>query len=150
MSERLQYSCDEHGWCDYKPCPQCHPPNSFAEPQGSVKSLPTTCEECDRLGWPTKQPLHGIEGRTLCWTHAQIAISAPGSASQEDASLKQKYEWLWNNCLIVLWPGDGLHPIEHNKNANKDSRDRIEAQMPNDKLRDAAKTKDANALDETT
>ena len=33
----------------------------------------TTCEECDRLGWPTRQALHTIDGRVLCWTHAQLA-----------------------------------------------------------------------------
>lgn len=28
MSERLQYACDEHGWCDYEPCPKCPKPKS--------------------------------------------------------------------------------------------------------------------------
>ena len=23
MSEPLQYACDEHGWCDFRPCPKC-------------------------------------------------------------------------------------------------------------------------------
>ena len=27
MSEPLQYACDEHGWCDYKPCPKCQERN---------------------------------------------------------------------------------------------------------------------------
>lgn len=36
MSERLQYACDEHGWCDYSPCPQCPAPSSFAGTAGSA------------------------------------------------------------------------------------------------------------------
>lgn len=23
MSDRLQYACDEHGWCGFTPCPKC-------------------------------------------------------------------------------------------------------------------------------
>ncbi len=36
MSERLQYACDEHGWCDFSPCPQCPAPSSFAATSGSL------------------------------------------------------------------------------------------------------------------
>lgn len=42
--------------------------SSFAEPTGSA--LPVTCEECDKRKWPTTQPLHGVDGHSLCWTHA--------------------------------------------------------------------------------
>jgi hypothetical protein len=29
MSEPLQFACDEHGWCDFTPCPKCQ---YFARP----------------------------------------------------------------------------------------------------------------------
>jgi len=34
-----------------------------------------TCAECDKLGWPTKGQLHGVNGVSLCWAHAQIENS---------------------------------------------------------------------------
>lgn len=38
-------------------------------------------------------------------------------------------EWVWNNCKIVFFPEGGAYPIEHNPNADKDSRILIETEM---------------------
>lgn len=27
-------------------------------------------------------------------------------------------DWLWENCRILFWPGDGAYPIEHNRQKN--------------------------------
>ncbi len=43
-------------------------------------------------------------------------------------------EWLWRNCTITYWPRDGGYPIEHNRKANKDSREMIEMEMAIDAL----------------
>jgi hypothetical protein len=40
-----------------------------------MKETLPACEECERLSWSQNdQPRYGIEGRCLCWTHAQLAI----------------------------------------------------------------------------
>lgn len=36
MNERLQYACDEHGWCDFSPCPKCKPKSELPAPAGSA------------------------------------------------------------------------------------------------------------------
>jgi hypothetical protein len=33
-----------------------------------------TCKRCEELGWKTVQPLYGVKGNSLCWTHAQEKI----------------------------------------------------------------------------
>jgi hypothetical protein len=36
------------------------------------------CEECRKRGWPTRGPVHGVEGQTLCWAHALLDGWKPG------------------------------------------------------------------------
>jgi hypothetical protein len=51
-----------------------------AKPKGQMKSdaePASDCEECKKLGWPTPPgELYGINGRSLCRTHA--AMEVPG------------------------------------------------------------------------
>lgn len=35
-----------------------------------MTAMTTKCEECERLGWPTRQPLYGVGGKSLCFAHA--------------------------------------------------------------------------------
>ena len=31
------------------------------------------CQECVRLNWPkNNQPLYAVNGKSLCWSHAQL------------------------------------------------------------------------------
>lgn len=64
--------------------------NPHPDPKNAPKPTPDpiaegigaglTCAVCDRLGWPSKGPLYGVEGRSLCWAHATAHGSEPGSA----------------------------------------------------------------------
>lgn len=35
-------------------------------------------------------------------------------------------EWIWANCRIIYFPGNGAYPLEHTLLAGKDSREDIE------------------------
>jgi hypothetical protein len=50
-----------------------------------VRLVAMDCDECARIGWPqNRQPRYGIEGRSLCWTHAQLAgVSLPESVTKK-------------------------------------------------------------------
>ncbi|MDE2019830.1 MAG: hypothetical protein KGJ13_05810 [Patescibacteria group bacterium] len=33
------------------------------------------CKECERMEWPqNSQPRYGINGETLCWSHAHLTV----------------------------------------------------------------------------
>jgi hypothetical protein len=47
------------------------------------------CAECNRLGWPeNNQPRYGLNGRILCWTHAQLEISSSPNQKEEHDRLQ--------------------------------------------------------------
>lgn len=74
------------------------------------KPLPTLCEECARLGWPTKGPLHGIDGKTLCWPHANLHNASPPARrfgiEGEIPTIRGILEKMQPNQPPIIWPRD--------------------------------------------
>ena len=51
------------------------------------------CAECVRLGWPTKGPLYGVEGRTVCWMHAGRPQPMPDPPAPAPTALAKCAAW---------------------------------------------------------
>lgn len=111
MSEPLQFACDEHGWCDYKPCPTCHPESSFAAPTG--------------LEPATETP------RTMrCWRdgrwHADELANLAAKLECENAELQATINTLHGLCVSA------------EKRAFQKLKEEAAAAGSNEKLTDAA------------
>jgi FtsZ-binding cell division protein ZapB len=81
MIERLQYGCDEHGWCDFTPCPQCTPPKT-----ADIKLIERrACPGCGRL----RSELHTVkESRAACIAREQMVQVECERLRGENAALK--------------------------------------------------------------
>lgn len=95
--------------------------HQFIDKRGDNQILPktptdttNTCKECDRLGWKTTQPLTGVNGESLCWTHAQAAAKPAAPPDEKPTRSLVLSPFPDGTCLKMLkreFPGPGIAPV---------------------------------------
>jgi hypothetical protein len=118
MSERLQYACDEHGWCDYTPCPKCQAQSELSATAGSVSAeqwwtdhakLPAVKMKAEgerpsqamigKTHHPSCATQNASEPENTCDCHANSSLASTLCSASPAQDMRMRKVWNGYRCV---------------------------------------------------